>query len=461
MKINLRELFTDAILPTETVEKSDLTFENVDNNSATNELYEAREEYKKKVNDENLPIGVENFRGQVLKNQLDTWYKDLNYGKYDYDSRLLRLKNNAKLRQVGDTEFQLLDFVADAVEGFLEQYNVDRRAHPQSILNDLTVLRAYEPQKLYQAHVQTTYEQFFNDILQPIRNTDKIKNFSDFMNLFYGWFLDNNTFISEAGFYENAQYNLYNTGLVFDFFEINSESDKERVLKDPRYPVINYVAKINGLRIDPNNPGRLIADIDSKPLVLNYAKKYFPNEDINDIPKLIFDKYFETINFENSSEDVIVKTLSSIGLAYNRFINKYGTFTKFNAPQDITQNYKKKFSSNSADRKPITEETFYTVEEQGYSTVNLFSVENYVKIRAKEKSVALTNKELDYVVKSILNYININNGLLYNNDITEKENENVRPQAINFLETFLSSKKSSISSGKKQFIHFWRRSSDL
>ena len=460
MKINLRELFTDAILPTETVEKRDLTFENVDNNSATNELYKARKKYKKAVNDENLPIGVENFRGQVLKNQLDTWYEDLNYGKYDFDKRLVKLKIDADLRRVNNTEFELLDFAADAVEGFLEQYNVDRKAHPNSILNDITVIKGYERPKLYQEHVQSVYERFFNEVLSPIRNTNKIKSFGDYLNLFYSWFIDTDSFITEAGFYESGEYNLHNTGLAFEFFTINSDEDKSKVLNDPRYPVLNYVAKINGLRVDPNYPGRLILDVKSRSFIFNYAKKYFPSNDPNDIPKLIFEKYFETVNLEKSSEDLIVETLQAIAVTYNRFTVKYNSYVEFEAQADLTQDFKRKFSSNVINRQTTTKETFFNVDKNGFSTINKFSVENYIKLRAKEKSTTLTNEEIDYLVFKILNYIDINNRLLFDKKITETENENTKSQAINLLEAFLADKKNPIGN-KKQFVFFWRKSSDL
>ena len=84
-------------------------------------------------------------------------------------------------------------------------------------------------------------------------------NFDDFINLFYVWFSEKNTFATKTGFFESSEYNIYNTGLAFDYFTVNSESDINTILNDVRFPVLNYVAKINGLRVDPNNPARLIS----------------------------------------------------------------------------------------------------------------------------------------------------------------------------------------------------------
>ena len=79
--------------------------------------------------------------------------------------------------------------------------------------------------------------------------------------MFYVWAISNKTAITETGFYESQNCTIYNTGLSFDYMDITSEEQKQEILNDPRFPVLNYVAKINGLRIDPNYPARLIADI--------------------------------------------------------------------------------------------------------------------------------------------------------------------------------------------------------
>ena len=121
MKINIQELFIEKAAPV-LKENNQVRTDQITNESNTAEIYKSRKLYKEQVNDKNLPVGQVNGKGDNLNNQLDTWYKEKKYIKYDYQDRLIVL-NKMNLKEF-ESGFKLLDFVADAAEQFFKQYNI-------------------------------------------------------------------------------------------------------------------------------------------------------------------------------------------------------------------------------------------------------------------------------------------------------------------------------------------------
>jgi len=454
MQINLKELF-----PSEKKDKKpirvDVEVDNFTDTSRTRDIYESRVKYKKQVNEENLPIGNENRKGKVLRNQLDTWYERPDYAKYDFENRLLKFNNDEKLlKKINDTNFQLINFVTDAVQNFLFEYNFKPK-HPKSIFNNLKVIKAYEKPMSYNDHLESLYVKFFNDVLNHVKYTNKIQNFQDYMNLFINWFIDQKTFATLTGFYESNSYNLYNKGVAFDFYQVKSEADKQRVLNDPRYPVINYVAKINGLRMDPNNPGRIIADLKSENLLEKYARQYFPDDSTNMIAEKVLQEYFSIVSLETVSREFIIKSVGSLSKFYTRFAEKYSSYTSFDAGSDISQMYKKKFESNKIKRQPVTNETFRDTNQKGLSTINKFTVESYVKLRAIESDVTLSEGQMKFVVDKIYNLLVTTDQLDFNKALSKNELLSINHQAVSYLESFLFTQKNP--GDKREFSFLWSR----
>jgi hypothetical protein len=212
VKINIQELFIEKTAPV-LKEIKQVRTDQITNQSNTAEIYKSRKLYKEQVNDKNLPVGQVNSKGDNLNNQLDTWYKENKYTKYDYEDRLIvpPVAFNDEQFKEFQSGFQLLNFVADSAEVFFDQYNNRRSGHPKSNLNDIKITRAYEPIKSYSQHVSETYVQFFNEVLDPIKNTNKIKNFDDFLNLFYVWFIGKNIPITSTGAIMNQIFTTFIT----------------------------------------------------------------------------------------------------------------------------------------------------------------------------------------------------------------------------------------------------------
>jgi len=387
------------------------------NDSKTSSLYNGREKYKKLVNDGNQPIGIKNInKNASLVNHLDLWYKDSFYGKYDYDLRLVKFSNEKALAGVRigpegeESEFVLLDFVADAVQNFLYQYNDQRDPHPNSILNDIKVVRAYEPPQDYSSYFfdpeQGTgvYADFFYDYLQNLKDAEKIKDIYDFLDLFYVWAISNKTAITETGFYESQNCTIYNTGLSFDYMDITSEEQKQEILNDPRFPVLNYVAKINGLRIDPNYPARLIADINSKPMLEFAASGPIPligkETSIDDRPPAIYEKYFAPINFINSSQKHIATFFAQIERVYRRFITKYPTYSVYISDSG-QQEHRRKFDTSKILRTNIGLDAFYSGVDTDIQILSKRALKYYIMFRALERNMTINKKQLNDIAETM------------------------------------------------------------
>tara|TARA_R110002096_G_scaffold168362_3_gene338948 strand:+ start:1511 stop:2962 length:1452 start_codon:yes stop_codon:yes gene_type:complete len=444
MKINIQELFKKKE-QLKVKEKNNIVLDSISNQSNTADIYKSRKAYKEQINDKNLPIGQVNKKGDNLNNQLDTWYKNKKYIKYDYENRLIVPQLDREVLKQFKNGFQLLNFVADAAENFFDQYNNKRRGHPKSNLNDIKIVKAYSPIELYQKHVDKIYVQFFNEVLNPIKNTNKIKDFNDFLNLFYAWFINQAIPITSTGYYESNSYNIYNTGMAFDFFNVDSEEDKATILNDVRFPVLNYVAKVNGLRIDPNNPGTLIADIQSEKLLELYASKYFKDQNISDLPKIILDKHFIKQNFFDSSETTISFLFSVLAGMYKRFINKYPSYIGYKASSEINQLFKKQFQTLKIERNEA--EIF----------IDKHKVQYYINIRAKEKNISLEPTTVKTLSNNILPLLKIQDSIAFKESTSFIERLAASGQAINYLELFLKSKQSVSNGNKSSLVFFWNR----
>jgi len=441
------------------VVKEKLEVIDVTNGSSTAERYKSRLVYKEQVNDKNLPVGNENSKGVSTRNQLDIWYDNLFYGKKDFANRLITVVfNNQNFKTISGTNLSALNFVADAVNNFLVQFNEDRATHPQSRLNNIKIVKAYSPQQNYDIYFRSLYERFFNDVLNDIKYTNKIKNINDFTKLFYLWALNTNDPITETGFYKSQKYDLYNTGFAVDFSVINSDKDKELILNDPRFEALNYVAKINGLKIDPNYPVRLIADLKSEALLQSYAQNYFPNAGLFELPELVYKNYFIRRNFYASSEALISDFLGKIIKIYNLFIDRYKYRSDFSTSGNLSQSFLKKFETNKIKREKGNLSAFFEPNQNGDLIIKSEAVKTYIQFRAKEEDIKLNKGELKFLTNNISNIVKLDGGTVYvQNSQFNEEKFLIQSQAVNYLENFLFTKNNKDKNNTRDFIFFWNR----
>ena len=194
----------------------------------------------------------------------------------------------------------------------------------------------------------------------------------------------------------------------------NSESDIETILNDVRYPVLNYVAKVNGLRIDPNFPARLIADIQSEKMIELYISKYFSSDlSSEDLPKAV---YKNTSNLSILMKQVDKKLLNSflfLTSMYNRFVGKYSSFTSFTSENNQQELFKNKFETNKIQRKKLIVGDFEFEQEDGTTTIQKKNIMYYVKFRTKEKKIKLTKEEIEFLSETMYNFVSLSDKKIF------------------------------------------------
>jgi len=448
MKININSFFQKQNTPEQKKKMPNLELDNITNNSKTTKIYKEKLKYK------------ENIDLYIKDNTIDFWYsKNANLKKNNLGQTIRSIIDN-DLKKIDNTDLFLLNFVADAANSFLKQFNEDRNPHPKSKLNNLKIKKAYVQESgdfTYSSYIdKKVYEPFFYEVLNNIKTTNKIKNVYDFISLLNSWIMDKDLILTEKAFYDSDTYSIYSTGLVFDYYDVKSEQDKATLINDPRFPVLNYVAKINGFKIDKNNPGRLVADIYSYPMLNLYAKEYFVNTQINQIPEKILSTYFQVVdNFANSNT-TIEGTLREIDAKYNKFIKKYPFYYSFTDTSNKKENYKKEFETNKIKRN-ISSDDFSFLRQDGTTTLKKEAIKLYINFRLTEEEIKINNKEIDSLTNTMTSIISINNSKSFLNLTTYEERLYTNTQAINFLETYITSKKIENNKEKKNFVYLWRR----
>jgi hypothetical protein len=81
----------------------------------------------------------------------------------------------------------------------------------------------------------------------------------------------------------------------------------------------------------------------------------------------------------------------------------------------------------------------------------------YINFRLTEEKIKINNKEIDSLTNTMTSIISINNSKSFLNLTTYEERLYTNTQAINFLETYITSKKIKNNKEKKNFVYLWRR----
>ena len=371
----------------------------------------------------NLPIGLYNPKGVNLKNQLDVWYERPNYGKVDDFGSLTTLNPGAPMTTVSQ-KFKLVDFAARAFDDLLVAYNEKRKDDPRSMLNQIKAVRAYEPVTSYEIYMYDQYalgddppqyRKFFEKVLKLNRFNSQIKGFEDFYNLFFAYIRDNGLFFTESAYYESSHNSIYASGLVVDIVRGDKTSDnlKSKIINDVRFPVLNYVAKMHGFRIDPNNPWRLIADLSSDIMIGKYMRTtlgslWAPSSTA--VIAEIYKKYYEdTYKVEN----LLIFGLTLVEM-YKRFISQYPAYSTYQADTSLKQLFQKEFQVVKNVRPPIVDyiNHYYNWPDK-FDPATRFPkrllADQYVDFRIMETGVKMSSGQRANLKKKFYSFLQIPN----------------------------------------------------
>tara|TARA_B100001123_G_C15342782_1_gene1035719 strand:- start:7100 stop:8638 length:1539 start_codon:yes stop_codon:yes gene_type:complete len=449
--------------------------------ASTKALFKNRNTYKTYVNELNLPIGLYNPKGVNLKNQLDTWYEKPNYGKVDDYGSLTTLKAGAPLGNVS-ADLKLVDFAAAAFNDLLVMYNEKRRSDPRSILNQIKATRAYEPVPSYFEYLvdnNSLYDDFYDKVLRPNRYNSKIKNYNDFYNLFFAYIRNNGLFFTEPAYYESSHNSIYASGLVVDIIhgDIGSDNFRSKVISDVRFPVLNYVAKMHGFRIDPNNPWRLIADLSSDIMIEKYMRPALKGAlSLTGVGLTVetYKQYYEDV-YGVKNLALFAQTLVRM---YEKFISKHPAYSSYEADTNLKQLFQKEFKSMQNLRPSVGVYIDYYFNwlmppDQTTLFPKKMLTDQYVDFRIMETGVRMPVSQRSYLKEKFYSLLQVPNyaavqssaGSSFKVNPATKRVELLNREAFYFLERSLglpsSRGKKHLTSSPKSYIFVFGKGNPL
>lgn len=210
------------------------------------------------------------------------------YGRVDYAFNAV-YPSEAFLKEV-EEEIFALNFVADAYEDFKAHFDKLRALNKLATKN--TKFKSIKAtagwRSLPDAHhryVKVVFDTFFKTYGKNLDNID----IDQFIDEFYRFLKDskNSLIFSRTSFIESAMYDPLMSGLMIELQEEEKGDDtiKRKYYEDPNFDIYQRVLRIYGFKNDKNHPWRIIADIESAPM-LRYMEKYRIDN------KTMFDEFF-------------------------------------------------------------------------------------------------------------------------------------------------------------------------
>ena len=289
----------------------DGSISNVTREAKTTEKYKGRKNYKDIFN-------------RFQKDTIDIWYKTPLYGKIN-DIGMI-----ASLDLGSGTPL----FIRRALENIKRQFKKRYLKKTSRFLPEIEIVKGYEnPKNIIDSYLSNFYDDLFASTLSKYTNSAKIKNIDDFY-FFVKQFAElNKRPLTTPGFMESGFNNPFTSGLVFEVYDGDPGDDilKQEFYNDPHFGIYSYVLKMNGFKIDPNIPWRIIADLNSDKMwdylvqyeLPEFSGKKFETINLNDVYSKIFTPHTNYFNFALREESFI----KNIIFFYNRFIREYPTFS--------------------------------------------------------------------------------------------------------------------------------------
>lgn len=216
---------------------------------------------------------------------IDLWYDAPYFGRYDLAANpIYVLERN--LKQIPtknkNASFFAINFVVDAFQDLQKHYVKalnSRSINPDFPLSNLPVAQAYiSPDDLYQNYINSLFQVFVLNYLQPLGLHCTISNFSDFLKHFRDYLknVGQGNPITFSGFIGSKRCPANICGLFIDLqpsgFSDDAKKYKDFLIKND-FSFFISSAKNHGFLVDKHVPWRLVADI-SSPKMLEYMKNY-------------------------------------------------------------------------------------------------------------------------------------------------------------------------------------------
>ena len=273
--------------------KNEASLPQSNKSSPTKQKFNDHLKYKELVNDLNYPNGENNV-------QYDTWYKDIFYGRVDYAGNTI-YHNYWIFQNISSdssTEICVFDFVADAFDELKENYRKKKKKANSKFLQEISAKRGnsstISPEIKYERYINNKFNNFLSRRSKELKVSNKIKNFNDFKNIFLSDLKTEDRIVTFQGFFDNVNIDIYDSYLAFDILDdLDNPSDITKInfLQDPNYNTYETAARQAGFFVDQNKPWRLVADLQSAPMVAAIKRRYKATEELlktkEDVYKII------------------------------------------------------------------------------------------------------------------------------------------------------------------------------
>ncbi len=261
------------------------------------------------------------------------------------------------------------------------------------ILSSLKIKRAYENPAI---GFKTTSESSMKKILDGfiMKHKAQINTFQDFTRLFVDHYLHSD--ISEtvilSDYMKSHNSNVFQSGLALDIAGLDFSNDalkEEQMFNSPAFNYYINIAKQYGFRVDQNNPGVLISDLDS-PVTATYRRRYLLTtvssvfdlqynktifKDLDLLQKLLIDTYNSYVNlnpyntYYKSCNDNTRASITNIiyisNIDYNSILNIYINMRNFFEGLPLSPSSRKQISQTALNiAKHDREKALLFIEDQ-------------------------------------------------------------------------------------------------
>jgi hypothetical protein len=219
---------------------------------------------------------------------LDLYGQVGTYGRADYSLNAV-YPSEGFLKDI-EEDIYVLNFVADAYHDLKRHFEkmdaLDNLATKNTKLRKIKAKAGWKSlTNSHHNYVQIVFDTFFQTYAKNLGSVP----LEHFVNTFQRFIRDSkNTFcFTRTSFIESLLYDPLMSGLMIELSDDLKGDDtiKRKYYEDSNFDIYQKILKLYGFKNDKNFPWRIIADIESGPM-LKYMEKYGINN------KTMFDKYF-------------------------------------------------------------------------------------------------------------------------------------------------------------------------
>ena len=315
--------------------------------------------------------------------------EDSYYGKIDqnYNSISVNKKLLKPVSSEGGNSIFVFNFVADQFRSFQETFNkamltgkIDKK---DQYLSSIKAYKGYEDiNNIYNNYLETINNYFIDKLINN-NLENKIKSIEDFVYEYEIFVFDmtKNAPLTKNRFIKSKFCPMNVSGLMIEIANLDYSIDQVKYdlfINSNNFEYYKKAAIYNGFSIDVNAPWRLVADINSPPMIESMRKYSIFSTN------LFFNKYYQVASL---TEIDIIKT--SLYNLYNKFVNLRPIIVEVFDCNGFTQkNVKERQIQNLASFNKFMDDV---------KTINL-----YLKIRNSELENKFSDSELQNVIKETL-----------------------------------------------------------